>query len=390
MPPLSDKIVIAGIGETPVGKLRGMSAVEIQALAVHEAIADAGLSLREVDGLLNLDPYATPNSMFATTLAEYLGLQPRFVSTVDVGGTVTGMTMLQQAFWAIEAGHCEVAVCVYGENALSSRAEGVQGLHMHNLMGGEEWEEPFGVQGMVIPYALLAQRYFDLYGAGPEDLAAVAMTTRAHALLNDNAQMKKPLTREDYFSGREIASPLRLFDCSLVSDGGGALIVMRRDRASKLGLRCVSIRSMAMKATHNSVALLPDIPDLGMQAAGEDAFASAQLTPAEIDVALLHDAFTISVLVTIEALGFAKPGQGGAFFRSGGASLGGRLPVNPHGGLLSQAHIGGMLHITEAVRQLRGGAGRRQVSKARRAVVSGNGGVFSVCGVMILEADQDA
>jgi acetyl-CoA acetyltransferase len=390
MPGLSNQIVIAGIGETPVGKLPGMSAVEIQALAVHEAIADAGLSLRDIDGLLNLDPYATPNSMFATTLAEYLGLQPRFVSTVDVGGTVTGMTMLQQACWAIEAGHCEIAVCVYGENALTSRAEGVQGLHMHNLMGGEEWEEPFGVQGMVIPYALLAQRYFDLYGAGPEDLAAVAMTTRAHALLNDNARMKKPLARKDYFSAREIASPLRLFDCSLVSDGGGALIVMRRDRASRLGLRTVSIRSMAMKATHNSVALLPDIPDLGMRAAGQDAFASAQLVPADIDVALLHDAFTISVLVTIEALGFAEPGQGGALFRSGATSLGGRLPVNPHGGLLSQAHIGGMLHITEAVRQLRGDAGRRQVSKARRAVVSGNGGVFSVCGVMILEADQDA
>jgi acetyl-CoA acetyltransferase len=390
VPRLSSQIVIAGIGETPVGKLPGMSSVEIQALAVHQAIADAGLSLRDVDGLLNLDPYATPNSMFATTLAEYLGLQPRFVSTVDVGGTVTGMTMLQQACWAIEAGHCEIVVCVYGENALSSRAEGVQGLHMHNLMGGEEWEEPFGVQGMVIPYALLAQRYFDLYGSGSEDLAAVAMTTRAHALLNDNAQMKKPLTREDYFSARAIASPLRLLDCSLVSDGGGALIVMRRDRASRLGLRSVSIRSMAMKATHNSVALLPDIPDLGMRAAGEDAFASARLKPADIDVALLHDAFTISVLVTVEALGFAGPGQGGALFRSGAASLGGRLPVNPHGGLLSQAHIGGMLHITEAVRQLRGGAGRRQVSKARRAVVSGNGGVFSVCGVMILEADHDA
>ena len=390
MPRLSNQIVIAGIGETPVGKLPGMSAVEIQALAVHEAIANAGLSLGEVDGLLNLDPYATPNSMFATTLAEYLGLQPRFVSTVDVGGTVTGMTMLQQACWAIEAGHCEVAVCVYGENSLSSRAEGVQGLHMHNLMGGEEWEEPFGVQGMVIPYALLAQRYFDLYGAGPEDLAAVATTTRAHALLNDNAQIKKPLMREDYFTAREIASPLRLFDCSLVSDGGGALVVMRRDRAGKLGLRCVSIRSMAMKATHNSIALLPDIPDLGMRAAAEDAFASAQLAPADIDVALLHDAFTISVLVTVEALGFAEPGQGGVLFRSGAASLGGRLPVNTHGGLLSQAHIGGMLHITEAVRQLRGGGGRRQVPKARRAVVSGNGGVFSVCGVMIMEADQDA
>lgn len=256
---------------------------------------------------------------------------------------------------------------------------------MHNLMGGEEWEEPFGVQGMVVPYALVAQRYFHRYGAGEADLAAVAVNTRAHALLNDNAQMKKPMGLEDHAASRMIATPLRLFDCSLVSDGGGAVVLASRKRARALGARAVRIRSMAMRATHNSVAQLPDIEEFGMADAGRRAFEAANCGPDEIDVALLHDAFTISVLVTLEALGFCAPGRAGDYVRSGAAALGGKCPVNPHGGLLSQAHIGGMLHITEAVRQLRGEAGSRQVPDAKRAVVSGNGGVFSVCGVMVLE-----
>jgi acetyl-CoA acetyltransferase len=385
MPRISDEVVIIGIGETRIGKLPGLQPVQIQAWAVQEALADCGLRTTDVDGVINLDPYAIPNSMFSTTLAEYLGAKPSFESTVDVGGTVTGMTMLQQAVWAIESRHCEVAVCVYGENTLTGRPQGVQGLMMHNLMGGEEWEEPFGVQGMVVPYALVAQRYFHRYGAGEADLAAVAVNTRAHALLNDNAQMKKPMSLEDHAASRMIATPLRLFDCSLVSDGGGAVVLASRERARALGARAVRISSMAMRATHNSVAQLPDIEAFGMADAGRRAFAAAGCGPDDCDVALLHDAFTISVLVTLEALGFCAPGAGGDYVRSGAAALGGKCPVNPHGGLLSQAHIGGMLHITEAVRQLRGQAGSRQVPGARRAVVSGNGGVFSVCGVMVLE-----
>jgi acetyl-CoA acetyltransferase len=385
VPAIADDVVVIGIGETPVGKLPGWGPVQIQALAVQEALRDAGLSVREMDGLINLDPYAIPNSMFSTTLGEYLGAKLSFVSTVDVGGTVSGMTMVQQAVWAIHAGHCEVAVVVYGENALTGRAPDVHGLMMKNLLGGEEWEEPFGVQGMVIPYALVAQRYLHDYGASVADLGAVAVVTREHALRNDNAQMKKPITIADHAASRPICSPLRLLDCSLVSDGGGALVLTTRARAQRMNARAVRLRSMAMRMTHNSVAQLPDIDAFGMRDAGRAAFESAGVGPEDMDVAMLHDAFTISVLVTLEALGFAGVGEAGAYLRSGAASLGGRCPLNTHGGLLSQAHIGGMLHLVEAVRQLRGDAGRRQVERARLAVVSGNGGVFSVCGAMIME-----
>lgn len=388
MPEVSEEVVIIGIGDTPVGRLPGMGPVQIQALAVREALKDAGQTLSDLDGVINLDPYAIPNSMFSTTLAEYLGVKASFVSTVDVGGTVSGMTMLQQAVWAIGSGHCEMAVCVYGENTLTGRPKDVQGLYMKNLLGGEEWEEPFGLQGMVIPYALVAERYLHDYGATEEDLGAVAVNTRRHALLNENAQMKKPITMEDYSASRMISSPLRLLDCSLVSDGGGALILTTRERARRLGARAIRIRSMAMRTTHNSVVQLPDIEDFGMKDAAHRAFEAAGIGPEDLDLAELHDAFTISVLVTLDAIGLSEPGGAGAFVRSGAAALGGKCPVNTHGGLLSQAHIGGMLHITEAVRQLRGEAGRRQVPDARIAAVSGNGGVFSVCGVMILERPQ--
>lgn len=385
MAKVTDEAVIIGMGETPVGKLPGMNSVQIQALAVHNALENCGLTIRDVDGLVNLDPYGIPNSMFSTTLAEYLGLKPSFCTTVDVGGTVTGMTMIQQAIWAITSGHCRTAVCVFGENALTGRAPGAHGFWLKNLLGGEEWEEPFGLQGMVSMYGLLAQRYFHDYDADDADLGAIAVSTRQHALLNDNAMMKKPMTLEDHRTSRMICSPLRLLDCSLVADGGGALVITSAANARRLSAKSVRMRSFAMRMTHNSVAQIPDIKDLGMREAGRDAYESAGVGPEDLDMAQLHDAFTISALVTIDALGFCEPGGAGDYIRTGATAPGGHCPVNTHGGLLSQAHIGGMLHLVEAVRQLRGEAGRRQIPDARLALVSGNGGIFSICGVSILE-----
>jgi acetyl-CoA acetyltransferase len=293
--------------------------------------------------------------------------------------------MLQQAVWAIGAGHCRNVVCVFGENPLTGRPPGSHGFLLKNALGGEEWEEPYGVQGMVIPYALTAQRYMHDYGATIEDLGAVAVSARQHALLNDNAMMKKPITLEDHRASRVISSPLRLLDCSVVADGGGAVVLTSPEQSRRMGARSVRIRSMAMRGTHNSVALHPDLDKIGMSDAGKRCFESAGIDPADVDLAELHDAFTISVLLTLDALGISKPGEAGAFMRSGAGTLGGRCPVNTHGGLLSQGHVGGILHIVEAVRQLRRDAGRRQVEDARIALVSGNGGIFSICGAMLLE-----
>ena len=385
MPRTNEDVVVIGIGETPVGKLPGRGALGIQALAVHNALRDCGLSIRDIDGLINLDPYATPNSMFATTLLEYLGIRASWCSSVDVGGTVSVLGMIQQAIWAIGDGHCEIAVCVFGEDLNTCRPPGTHGFLARTLVGGEEWEEPFGVQGMVIPYAMVANRYMHETGATEKDFAEVAVVTRQHALLNDNAMMKKPLTREEHLSSAMICSPLRYLDCSIPADGGGALILTTRRRARQLGKRPVAVKAMSMYSTHNCVTQIPELDEIALKRVGENVFEAAEMGPEDIDVALLHDAFSVSVLMTLEALGFAKPGEAGAYVRSGAAALGGRCPLNPHGGLMSQGHVGGVLHLVEAVRQLRHDAGRRQVEGAQRALVSGNGGVFSVCGAMIFE-----
>jgi acetyl-CoA acetyltransferase len=381
-----DSIVIAGAGQTRVGKLPDLNPVQIQALACLAALEDCDMTVRDVDGFFNLDPYVEPNSMFSSTVAEYLGIRTSYLATVDVGGTVTVMAMLDQAARAIENGHCSVALCVFGENMATGHAAASHGLHLQNLVGGEEWEAPFGSQGMVIPYALVGQRYLDEYDATCGDLGAVAVTTRYHASLNPEARMRVPITAADHEQSRMISTPLRLLDCSLPSDGGGAVVLTTRDRVRNGRKRHVAIRAMAMRSTHNGAAQLPDIADFGMRAAGASAYERAGIGPADIDVAELHDAFTISVLVTLEALGFCPPGEAGRAYAEGVTRLGGSLPVNTHGGLLSQGHVGGMLHVVEAVRQLRGEAGERQVEGASVGLVSGNGGVFSVCGSMILEA----
>lgn len=390
MPRVSDGIVIVGIGETTVGRHPGRNSLQLQAMAVLAAVKDAGLAVHDIDGVINLDPYSDPQSMFSTTLAEYLGLSPSWVSTVDVGGTVSPMTMLQQAVWAIESGYCTTAVCVYGENMLTGRSVDSTGLDLHTKLGAEEWEDPFGAHGMVVPYALLSQRYLDLYGGGYDDFAAVAVNTRRHAQINENAQMRGPLDVETCRAARLISTPLRLFDCSLISDGAGAVILQAEPRRETFSRPVVRLSSFGVRCTHNYIADAPDLEEMGMADAASEAFNSAGIGPDDIDVAELHDAFTVSVLYTLEALGMCKPGRAGAWIRAGNGTFGGTCPVNTHGGLLSQAHIGGMLHITEAARQLRGEAGRRQVSGARRAVVSGNGGVFSVCGVMVLERHDAA
>jgi acetyl-CoA acetyltransferase len=383
--PDADAIVIAGIGQTTVGKLPELDPVRIQALACLNALDDCGMTVRDVDGFFNLDPYVEPHSMFSSTVGEYLGITASYLATIDVGGTVTVMTMLDQAARAIESGQCTVALCVFGENMLTGHSAASHGLHLQNLVGGEEWEAPFGSQGMVIPYALVAQRYLDEYGASTEDFGAVAVTTRYHASLNPEARLRTPITLADHRASRMISTPLRMLDCSLVSDGGGAIVLTTRERMPD-GRRPVAIRAMTMRSTHNGASQLPDIADFGMRAAGEAAYERVGMGPDDMDFAQLHDAFTVSVLVTLEALGFCAPGGAGRAYADGITRLGGSLPVNTHGGLLSQGHVGGILHVVEAIRQLRGEAGDRQVPGARIGLVSGNGGVFSVCGAMILEA----
>jgi acetyl-CoA acetyltransferase len=247
-----------------------------------------------------------------------------------------------------------------------------------------EFEVPFGIVGTVVPYALLASRHAALYGSKPEHLGAIACSARRHALLNPNAVMKKPMDLDTYLAARLIADPLRLLDCSVIVDGAGAVVLTRLDRARDLPHAPVSLLGWAMRASHRNVGQFPDFPDLRIRETAQQALGQAGIALADVDVAAIHDAFTITTLVFLEELGFCQRGEGGDYALEGHIDLGSRCPVNTHGGLLSQGHVGGMLHVIEAARQLRHGCGDRQVPDAEIAMVAGGGGIMGVNGVYIL------
>ena len=383
---MKEGAVIVGIGETKVGKHPGRNALDLQCEAVRRALADARIEKAQVDGVYALGSYIQPTQLHGLSVIEYLGLAPRLAEIVDVGGTVAFIAMIQNAMAAIDEGRLETAVCVYGDNAATHRPPGTHGYVAQMRTGAEEFEEIFG-SSIVVSYALLARRYLDLYGLEPEEaFAPIALAMRRHAMLNENAAYRKPITLADYRASPWIAEPFRRLDCSPVVDGAGAFAIVSRRVARGLGLDAppVSYLGAGSQATHKIVSLTPDIPELGMAEAGRRAFAEAGLAPEDVDLLTVHDGFTASISITVEALGFCGPGECGRFAAEGGLGFDGGLPVNPHGGLLSQGHVGGMLHVLEAVRQLRGDAGARQVKDAEIAAISGNGNIFSICGAMLL------
>lgn len=373
---------IVGIGETKLGKRPGITGVELQAEAVIAAIADAGLTKDDVDGLFNLGPYSNPSQMHAMTLAEYLGVRPTVQSSIDGGGTWTPLYMLANCIWAVESGQCEVAVCTFGEAAATGRP--VTGPGWTTSGARPEYEWPYGITGAVGPYALLASRHMALYGTTSEGLGAVAQSARRHAALNENAVRRTPFTLDEYMASRMVASPLRLFDCSTMVDGAGAIVVTSRSRAADLPHKPVDIKGFAAKTGHRTLSQFTDFESLELKDVANRALRMAGIDLGDLDVAMIHDAFTISVVVYLEELGFCGRGEAGAYALDGQLDLGSACPVNTHGGLLSQGHVAGFLHVTEAVRQLRGTAGAAQVDGAAHAMVAGNGGIFGVNAVMVL------
>lgn len=379
-----DEVVIMGVGETALGKLPGYGPTQLQAWAAHEAIRDAGLALQDIDGLLNQDPYAVPEMMFALTLSEYLGIRPTFSSTCDVAGSVTPMTMLQIAAWAIRDGRCEHCLVIQGENMATSRSPGSKGHVLHTQQGGDPFKEPFGVQGAIIPYALVAQRYCHETGVEPDQFGHVAVQMRGNAHRLSNRHPTRPLSMDEYLASPPIAEPLRYADCSLVSDGAAAFVLTRAANARALGRPAVRIDAFEMAASHCSIAQQPDLSGLSLPSVTRKLLGRTGRAIGDFDLYLVHDAFSYSVLLQLEGLGLCAPGQAVRLFADGEAAPEGGTPVNPHGGLLSQAHFGGALHGVEAVRQLRGDATGRQVDGAERALWCANGGIFSVFGVMAL------
>ena len=385
---IRNKVAIVGVGESDIGKVPTMSGLGLNAQAARRALDDSGLKLSDIDGVLTAYSFTEPYFMLGSVICEYLGIKPRYTASMVVGGASPAV-MLKHAAEAIAAGHCKTVLICAGENRATgqSRDQAVAALM---AVGHPYFEKPYGPS---IPafYAMIARRHMELFGTTEEQMAVVSVTTRAHALLHPNAHMKKPLTIQDVMQSKPIADPLKILDCCLLSDAGGAFIVTSADIAKDLPCKPVYLAGIGEYHTHEHLMCAPSLTEFGAHESGKIAYKMAGFGPADIDVAELYDCFSIVPIIELEELGFCKQGEGGSFYQDGHARIGGRLPVNTHGGMLSHAHAGaagGLFGIVEAVRQLRGGLGARQVEGAETALVHNEGGVLSSHCTLILTKDK--
>lgn len=370
----SGQIAIAGVYEYESRWAPDKTSFQIMGECTREALVDAGLRLEDVDGLFGAT--MTMGAMGLVQLSEYLNIKPRYLDGSNIGGS-SFVSHVAHAGAAIHAGLCEVALIIYGSTAASD-ALAIGTGNASSRDPGHAFVSPYGMT-LVSSYAMVAQRHMHQYGTTSEQLADIAVSTRHHASLNPNAKMRQPITREDVLESRLIADPLHLLDCCIISDGGGAVIVTSLERAKDLRRSPVVVSGTGEAVAHREVGA-PDLMTIAAKQSGEHAFSMAKMSPADIDFCTIYDSFTITVLSTLENLGFCKPGEGGPFVENGGVGLGGRLPVNPDGGGLSSNHSGmrGIFLVIEAVRQLRGGLGERQVDGAEIALAHGTGGYLGL------------
>jgi acetyl-CoA acetyltransferase len=370
----SGSIAIAGVHEYESRWAPDKTSFQIMGECTRDALADAGLGLEDVDGLFGAS--MTMGAMGIVQLCEYLNIKPRYLDGTNIGGS-SFVSHVAHAAAAIHAGLCEVALIVYGSTAASD----AMAIGTGNASGRDPsaaFVSPYGMT-LVSSYAMVAQRHMHEYGTTSEQLADIAVSTRHHASLNPHAKMRQPITREDVLESRVIADPLHLLDCCIISDGGGAVIVTSLERAKDLRRPPIIVLGTGEAVAHREIGS-PDLMTIAARQSGEHAFSMAGLRPTDIDFCTIYDSFTITVLATLENLGFCKPGEGGPFVENGGIGLGGRLPVNPDGGGLSSNHSGmrGIFLVIEAVRQLRGGLGPRQVEGAELALAHGTGGYLGL------------
>ncbi len=348
------------------------SEFQIMGECAREALADAGLAKDDVDGLFGAS--MSMGMMGIVDLAEYLDLHPSYIDGTNIGGS-SFVAHVNHAAAAINAGLCSVALVLYGSTAASnSVAIGTGGR------GGADaaasFTTPYGMT-TVGSYAMYANLHMHHFGTTSEQLAEIAVTMRRHAGLNPNAKMRQPITVDDVLASRVISSPLHLLDCCIISDGGGAVVVTSMERARDLAKRPVQLLGCGEAVTHQETGS-SDLLTIAAAQSGAAAMGMAGITHDDIDLAMIYDSFTITVLATLENLGFCKRGEGGDFVGGGRIGLGGELPVNPDGGGLSSNHPGmrGIFLIIEAVKQLRGECGERQVDGAEVALAHGTGGTI--------------
>ncbi|HIF99905.1 MAG TPA: transporter [Myxococcales bacterium] len=368
---------IVGIGETDYCRKpgSGLSQLGVQLQASARAIGEAGLKASEIDGIM---PF--PNLGRAEEIAANLGCENlRYAATIHMGGAAPAAS-LQSAAAAVNSGMANYVLLPAGWNGYSgARVRQTVSQDVSSIPGGaiaRDYYLPFGFTAPPQWYSVMARRHMHEFGTRSEQLGAIALTMRKHAQLNPKAVMHgKPMTMDDYLASPMLADPYRFFDCCLETDGGAAVVVTSAERARDLPTRPVRILAAACGQPYpaDEITNRRDIFKTGLTIAAPEAFGKAGLTPSDADFAMIYDCFTFEVLQQLEEAGFCQRGEGGSFVEGGRIELGGELPVNTHGGLLSEAHVLGMSHIVEAVRQLRGGLGERQVKDAQVGVVTGWG-----------------
>jgi len=365
------KTAAVGVGLAGIGEAPGLSHLDLTAMAAKQALDEAGLSFDDVDGLFA----ANLQNIFAPlNVAEYLGIRPKLSEGTQIGGS-SPVAHLIWAALALEAGLIDTALITYGSNQRSAAGRLLSPSTSEPLI----YEQPYGPRYPISSYALVTSRHMHEFGTTREQLAAVAVAARGWAQRNPDAFMRDPLTIEDVLAARMVCDPLTVRDCCLVTDGAGAVVLTRADRARDLRQTPVYLLGAAMAHWHRQISETPDITLTSASDTGPRAFAMAGLGPDDMDVLELYDAFTINTILFLEDLGFCPKGEGGAFVSDGRIAPGGSLPVNTNGGGLSCVHPGmyGIFTVIEAIQQLRGEGGERQVDGARTALSHGNGGHLS-------------
>lgn len=379
--PKRGSVAVVGAAESDLGRVADhMTPTDLMGQAVQRALADCGLALGDVDGL-----FATTSQlrMAPLALAEYLGLKPNYFDGTNIGGS-SFMSHLAHAHAAIEAGLCSVAVIAYGSTQRSVSRSAASPREING------YETPYRPIMPPSAYAMAAARHMHDYGTTREQLAEVAVAARQWALLNPKAWEKEPLSVDQVLSARMVSSPLTVRDCCLVTDGGGALVLVSADRAKDLDVEPVYVLGHGEALSHQSISSMEDLTVTAATRSGPDAFAMSGTRPSEIDVTILYDAFTITPILFLEDLGYCAKGEGGDFVSGGAIAPGGSFALNTNGGGLSYCHPGmyGMLGMIEAVRQVRGVSGKRQIEGAKLALAHGNGGVLSTQCTVVFGAGE--
>ncbi|MBD8561803.1 thiolase [Pseudomonas fluorescens] len=373
------KTAIVGSATYGIGEAPGLESIDLAAQAGLLALDQAGIALKEVDGLF----VCLPDDMISgLSLAEYYGIHPRITDNNRTGGSAF-LTYVAAAALALEAGECDVALITYGSNQ-RSRAGKLVAAATHT-----RWEAPYKPAFAVSSYALAAARHMHQFGTTREQLAEVAVSARAWANLNPEAFMKGALTIADVISARTVSSPLGVRDCCLVTDGAAAVVMTRAERAKDHSARPAYVLGAAAETTHRDIASMPDLTVTGAVRSGQRAYAQAGVAPKDIDLVQLYDAFSINTILFLEDLGFCPKGEGGRFVQGGRIAPGGELPVNTNGGGLSCVHPGmySLFTLVEAARQIAGGCGERQIQDVELALCHGNGGSLSSQATVILGSE---